>query len=89
LSSQEPGLPKATKEGAAYIALKVAIGAIPYVGGLLAEAFAAKVPSPLSKKNEQWWLDLKSRVEALEKAGVDLMVLAGNEDFVEVVKRPQ
>jgi hypothetical protein len=78
-------LPKPMKEDAAYTAVKVALGSVPYVGGVLAEAFAATVPSPISKKQEEWWLDLRNRVQALEKAGVDMKKLAADQAFIGVV----
>jgi hypothetical protein len=79
--------PKPTKDDAAYIALKVAIGSIPYVGAALAEVFAATIPSPVSKRTAEWWEDVAKRVAALEKSGINMKNLASDPAFISLVER--
>jgi len=63
---------------------KGAVSAIPLVGGAISEFIATAVGLPLSKRRDEWFEDLESRLRELEQqiGGFSLKTLGDNEQFV-------
>lgn len=78
--------PKSTGADAVHLAAKVALSAIPYVGGPAAELFAAIVHPPLQKRLEQWREDIAAAIKKLQESGrIEIGVLLRDEGFSTMV----
>jgi hypothetical protein len=77
--------PKPTVADAAHLATKVALSAIPYVGGPTVELFAALVHPPLQKRLEQWREDIAAAIRRLQKSSVEIDALLQDEGFSTMV----
>lgn len=78
-----PPQPTPADRGVALV--RGAFGGVPLVGGILQEAFAAVLKSPLERRKERWMEAVGSRLLRLEEIGITLDDLAENEVFVSVV----
>jgi len=67
-----------------HLVAKGGFGAIPFVGGLAAEFFAAIIKSPLSKRTENWIITMYEELKSLEEKveGFKIEKLSENEVFI-------
>ena len=63
----------------AHATAKVALSAIPMVGGSLSESFDALIGAPISKRREQWMIEITN---ALNKLTINYDNLSKNDEFV-------
>ena len=82
--SKHPLPTSSTPKDLGAVIAKGAVSAIPFAGGAISEIIGAAVSLPLSKRRDEWFQDLASRLEELEgqKAGFSLDSLGDNEQFV-------
>lgn len=74
--------PKRTFVDGAHQAVKIALLAVPHVGGSIAELFAAIVLPPLEKRRQQWMEDIAAEIKKLQELSrVEIDALLQDERF--------
>jgi hypothetical protein len=79
--------PKAGVADAGHLAVRMALSAIPVVGGAAKELFNSIIAPPLAKRQAEWMESIAERLEMLEKqvAGFKIESLSSNENFISTV----
>jgi hypothetical protein len=81
------GKPKAGVADAGHLAVRMALSAIPIVGGAAKELFNTVIAPPLSKRQAEWMESIAKKLEELEKQveGFKIENLSSNENFISTV----
>ena len=85
--SVDPSAPKPGTRDYAHSIAKIGLSAIPLAGGPLAEAFAAIIGPPISRRRDAWVESIATRLNELAESveGFDPENLAQYEEFASVV----
>ncbi|HCB9836013.1 TPA: hypothetical protein M2Q89_000721 [Escherichia coli] len=65
--------------------VKVALGAVPYIGGALAEVFSSVIESPFQKRKHEWMKRVVEAIHDLQESGIQIDTLKDNEAFISAV----
>ncbi|EMN1411720.1 hypothetical protein ROS59_003779 [Enterobacter cloacae] len=65
--------------------VKVALGAVPYLGGALAELFSSVIESPFQKRKHEWMKRVVEAIYDLQASGIKTDTLRDNEAFISAV----
>ena len=85
MSTDELEPPKRSGADTLHALAKAGISAIPIIGGPGAELFQHVVQPPLEKRRIEWMGYVGEKLLELERRGVDIEELSGNEEFVSAV----
>jgi hypothetical protein len=79
--------PKAEVSDAGHLAIRVALSAVPVVGGAAKELFNSVIAPPLAKRQAEWIENIAKRLEKLvnEFEGFKIEGLASNDNFISTV----
>src|SRR6267142_579138 len=76
---------KRTGGDIAHAVVKIALGAIPRVGGVAAGLFNFIVTPPLEKRKAEWVEEVERRLTTLEAEGFDIQALQNDPEFLDVI----
>lgn len=85
MADEKIGVPQRSKGDAAHAIVKAGLSAVPMVGGPAVELFQYLVQPPLDKRREAWMKEVGEKLQELEKKGLELAKLQGNEQFISAV----
>jgi hypothetical protein len=78
-------VPQRSKGDVAHAIVTAGLSAVPMLGGPAVELFRYLVQPPLDKRCEAWMKEVGENLQQLEKKGLDLDKLLGNEPFISAV----
>lgn len=85
MSNDKLEVPEARAGDHLHTTVKVALGAVPYVGGALAEVFSAVIESPFQKRKHEWMKRVVEAIHDLQESGIQTNTLKDNEAFISAV----
>jgi len=78
-------VPAKSPGDAAHAVTRAGLSVIPLFGGPAVELFQYVLQPPLERRRERWMADVGERLKELERKGLKLESLQGNEQFITAV----